>query len=69
MERTTDRKNHITPVVWKLKCYQCDCDFNSYSWNYDDPPMEWCCSEECYKEYDSKENRRDRKIKSILNEI
>ena len=66
MERTTDRKNPIKSVVWKFKCYQCECDFTTYSWDYGDPPCEYCCSQECYEEYESIENKRDRIINNLL---
>lgn len=65
METTTNRKDFVT---WNITCYQCKEEYENYSWSCDDIPMPFC-SEECHVEYYSIENRRDRKIKIVLNEI
>lgn len=66
MERKTDKQDFIT---WELECYECGDKFEAYSWRYDDPPIEFCCSQECYYKYETIESKRDRKLKRILNEV
>ena len=65
METTTNRKDFMT---WNMTCYECGCKFTAYSWNYNDPPVDYCCSDECYQEYETIHNKRDRRINYLLDE-
>lgn len=53
-------------LQWEMPCSECDDYFITYSWGYDDLPIEFCCSEECYETYESVESKRDRRLKLIL---
>ena len=48
----------------EIKCCNCEDIFGTYSNN--GMPLDYCCSQECYEEYYSKENIRNRKINYIL---
>lgn len=52
----------------ELTCQQCNDKFVSIIW-VDVGPQEFCCSDECYEDYYSKVEIRDRRLKLILNEI
>lgn len=69
METTTNRKRFINP--WYHNCYNCNQEYctreRDNSRSYDNIPSGFCC-EKCYMEYNNIENKRDRKINSLLNE-
>ena len=48
----------------EIECVNCGDMFGTYTDN--GMPFDYCCSQECYKKYHSKENIRDRKIDYIL---
>ena len=54
-------------VEVQLDCPYCNEKFITRQFIFDGTVDEWCCGPDCYEEYFSKKNIRDRKINSILN--
>ena len=50
-----------------IKCKTCKDPFDTFFIVKDGQPYDFCCSIDCYKEYHSIENIRDRLIENILN--
>ena len=59
--------NNENLIEIKIKCETCKEPFETLFVVKDGRPYDFCCSMECYDEYHSIENVRDRKIKSIIN--
>jgi len=55
-------------VQVEIECPFCDEKFITYQWICDGTTTEYCCGEDCYNEYHSKEKRRERKLNKLLNE-
>jgi len=51
-----------------IECETCKVPFETLLVFKDGQPYDYCCSMDCYNEYHSLENRRDRLIKGIVNE-
>lgn len=52
----------------EVECPFCKDKYITRMFIFDGTIDEWCCGEECYVEYYSKQNIRDRKIEKILGE-
>ena len=50
----------------KTICFYCDKEYTSYIQIDSGYIQDWCCSEECYLDYHSVENKRERKLENIL---
>jgi len=53
-------------VQVELKCPFCNNWFITYQWIHDGTTTEFCCGEDCYKDYHSLDKVRERKLESIL---
>lgn len=60
--------NNENLIEITIKCETCKLPFETLFVVKDGQPYDYCCSIDCYNEYHSLENRRDRLIKSIVNE-
>ncbi len=58
-------KENLIPITIKCEC--CKTPFETLFVVKDGMPYDICCSMKCYNQWNSKENRRDRKINVILN--
>jgi hypothetical protein len=57
-------------IVWvDIQCNNCDDFFSTYQTIHDGYISEYCCSQDCYNKYHSKENIRERKLNKLLNEV
>ena len=53
-------------VQVEIECPYCNEKFITYQWIHDGSTTDFCCGEDCYKDYHSIENKRERKLKEIL---
>lgn len=52
----------------EIECPYCNDKFITQMFILDGTVDMWCCGQDCYEEYHSKQNIRDRKIDNILGE-
>lgn len=57
-------ESEIVEIV--LDCPYCDEKFTTTMWTFDGMPFEFCCGEDCYKDYYSIMKVRERKLNEIL---
>ena len=50
-----------------IKCQTCNEQFDTIYVVNDGQPYDFCCSFDCYEEYHTIENIRDRKLQNLLN--